>query len=234
MDSRLAGLVGGRIALPRAAEGTIRFWPQGGETIGAVSLGGASLLDVAAAGGETYALTRGGPEGPIAEVIDNSTLTIKGQYLATDLGVPSVPDVRWPWSMAASDDGFAIVTAGQRFVVAQFDRQGHMLRRLEGGLRQPWLPGPPKGREAGSPLALGYSADGSILALVATQAGLAEFASNGDSTAVSRTPLDAVDFVFTEAGDLVASTASSDRLMRPGPATLPAIYRSIAARVRCR
>ncbi len=222
ISGRLAALPQDRFAMLRPRRGGVVFYGTTGDEVGYTGLAGDEAVDLAADGdGTVYVLVR--PQDAAAADaravvrIDPTSLEVTGAYTLSGLGAPAVPDVAWPWSISASRNGFAFVTAADDFEVDRFDVTGAPVTAVAGGPVAPWAPEARPSPPGGASLALATAPDGGLLALSGASAAVVSFGPTGTASTLGRVPGDTVDLAALPGGDLVVATAG-DRLLRLEPA----------------
>jgi Mg-chelatase subunit ChlD len=209
VNGRIAVLPGSRLAAPDASRSVVRILDYLGAELGAFPVDSGTVLDVAPFDGDVLVLVRpthpGGTD-PALIRFDPDSLAVTGGYTLDELALPAAPQVDWPWDLATSEDGFAVVTGRTNFEVHVFDAQGAPVRREEFGPVEP-LRREPHAGEGGSPIALSTTPDGGLDVLVGESDSVVRLEADGTPSTARRVPPDTVDFAPLADG-LVLSTAS--------------------------
>jgi Mg-chelatase subunit ChlD len=208
---RLAVAADGRTAVVRPSAGRVDLYGRDGLPAGRIAVPQGTPLDVSATGdGRLHVLvrapSRADPGAPVVVTFDAGGVVV-GTRAAAEIGAPVPPAGDWPWSLAMTDTGGALVTGSGRFQVGRFDSTGAVGRPLRGSpVRAAFAPHSEDAALLSAPVALASDAGGDLLALDVRMAQVVRFGADGTPGAITGAPEHAVDLAVGGAGEVFVSS----------------------------
>ena len=217
---RLAVTYDGRVAFVQPDDKTVGIFTLGGDKVGTVSTAPNTPVAVAAdEAGHLHVLVRAPdpdrPSAPLVLEFDPTGERVRSRSAAA-LGASPPAATSWPWALAVSADGWAMLSGRGRLQISWSLDNDHQHGQLIGSP----VPGgfaphrPSLITDASIALALG--ADGQLLALDSEGGQISRFSSYGASAMIAGAPRDAVELAVDPSGNLFVSTLS-DAVMRVAP-----------------
>lgn len=219
---RIAATYDDRLVLARAGSSALDIIGLDGAPIGAFDIPSGEPVAVAAdPSGAIHALVRASdpsdpdPGVPLLVTFDAVGTTVRS---AASLQSPPIPAGRWPWAIDAVNDGVALTTAGDRFMLVH-------LRTPAGPMRHPALvghrtradyaPGPPQ-VSVDAPLMIASDDSGGLIALDGRSSKVIRFDATGADELVSGSPDGPIDIAAGEGSALFVTTRDG-RVVRLAP-----------------